>query len=134
MLVYYCEGEFIPPKLLFLYSNIYMYLSSLFLFSGVSGFPQDLKQVYNDPKTGRVIFGWKKLECERMNGVLLGYEVKLYYDEETCTERVIESVTSFAISPQCKPRIPLPIAISVAAINEVGVGDHSPPVKINSSG
>ena len=68
-----------------------------------------------------------------MNGILLGYEIKLYYDEETHIERVIGSVTAYTILPQQKKKLLLPRAISVAAINEIGVGDHSPPVNINTS-
>ena len=74
------------------------------------------------------------MECEQRNGALLGYEIKLYYDEETHTEVVVKSVTTFTILPQLKPKLFLPKAISVAAINEVGVGDHCPPVNVNLSG
>ena len=65
---------------------------------------------------------------------MLGYEVKLYYDEETRTERVIELGNSYTILPQQKHNFLLPNAISVAAISELGVGDHSPLVNINSTG
>ena len=74
------------------------------------------------------------MECEKINGMMLGYEVKLYYDDETYTERVIESVTTYTISPKWKSKVTLPRAISVAAINEYGVGDHSPQVNINITG
>ena len=109
-------------------------LQSLSGFSGVCGFPQDLRQISNDPKTGEVTFVWKEMECEQWNGLLLGYEVKVYFDEEVLVETLLKSVTTYVTSPQWKPKISLPKAISVAAINELGVGDHSPPVKISSSG
>ena len=106
------------------------------IFAGISNYPQDLKQISSDLKTGSVTFGWKELECEQMNGVLYGYEVKLYYDDEKCTERVIESVTTYTILPQWETqhKCTLPTFISVAAINELGEGYHSPPVIINPPG
>ena len=97
---------------------------------GVSSYPQELKQICSDPNTGSVTFSWRVIECKQVNGILLGYEVKLYYGEETCTERVIESMTTYTILPRRKHKFLLPKAISVAAINEVGVGNHSPPVNI----
>ena len=93
-----------------------------------------MKQICNNPKVGSVTFGWKTIECEQISGALLGYEVKLYYDEETCTEKVPKSVNMYTISPRSKHNFSLPKAISIAAVNELGVGAHSPPVKINPSG
>ena len=89
--------------------------------------------MYNDSETGYVTFGWKEIECEQVNGVLLGYEIKLYYDKETRTMRMPKSMTTYTILPQRKVKTFLPNAISVAAVNELGGGDHSPPVKINPS-
>ena len=74
------------------------------------------------------------MQCEERNGVLLGYEIKLYYDKQVYTTEVAESVTMFTIVPQLFPEFSFPDAISVAAINEVGTGSHCPPVNINSSG
>ena len=77
---------------------------------------------------------WSELECEKRNGVLLGYEIKFYCDEKVYTRRVPEFMTTFTILPQWKPELCFPKAISVAAINEVGVGNHCPPVNINLFG
>ena len=101
---------------------------------GITAFPQHLKQEYNMSKTGGIIFSWKALDCEQRNGLLLGYEIKLYNDEQVYTRSVVESVTIFIIRPQWKPDFHFPNAISVAAINEVGVGSHCPPVSIDLSG
>ena len=91
-----------------------------------------MKQTCSDPNTGDVTFDWRDIDCEQVNGALLGYEVKLYYDDgQTRTERVLESVTTYTISPQLKHDYVFPRAISVAAINQLGVGNHSPPVNIN---
>ena len=97
---------------------------------GINGFPHGLKQTCSDPNTGGVTFVWRDMQCEQVNGILLGYEVKLYYGEEIRTKRVLRFVTNYTILPRWKDKYLLPNAISVAAINEVGVGDHSPPVNI----
>ena len=102
---------------------------------GTSAFPQDLKQEHsNISRIGGVTFIWNEMKCEERNGILLGYEIKLYYDKGVYTTRVAESVTMFTIVPQLLPESSFPKAISVAAINEVGAGNHCPPVNINQSG
>ena len=95
-----------------------------------------MNQIHVDPSTGFIIFGWKEIEYSKVNGALIGYEVKLYYDEEVYTDKVVKSVNTYTISPQRLPSNAtlLPNAISVAAVNELGVGNHSPPVKVILSG
>ena len=109
-------------------------LSFAFHNLGISAIPQGLKQECNMFQTEGITFSWKKVDCEQRNGLFFGYEIKLYYDEEVYTRRVVESITTFTILPQWKPELCFPKAISVAAINEVGVGDHCPPVNISLSG
>ena len=101
---------------------------------GISTYPQGLKQECDILQRRGITFSWREIECEPSNGVLLGYEIKLYYDDQMCTVRVGESVTTFTIEPHWRLRPYFPKAISVAAINEVGVGDYCPPVNINQSG
>ena len=103
-----------------------------FYNAGISAFPQGLE--LNMSKLGGVTFSWNEMQCEQRNGVLLGYEIKLYYDKGVYTTRVVASVTMFTIVPQWLPEFSLPKAISVAAINEVGAGIHCPPVNVNLSG
>ena len=116
--------------------SITIKLTSPFYDVEISSFPKDLKQdiEYNTSKTGGITFSWKELECEHWNGVLHGYEIKLYSDDEVCTKTVVKSVTSFTILPQWNPELCFPRAISVAAINQFGVGIHCPPVNITLSG
>ena len=101
---------------------------------GITAFPQGLKQEHNVSERRGVTFSWKEMQCEERKGVLLGYEIKLYYDKQVYTTRVVESVTTFTVLPQWKPGLSFPKAISVAAINELGAGNHCPPVHINQSG
>ena len=98
---------------------------------GIFAIPQCLKQESDISKKGGITFSWKEIDCEQMNGVFLGYEIKLYYRNKVCTEKVDVSVTTFTVQPNWKPKFSFPKAISVAVINEVGVGSHCPPVKIN---
>ena len=114
--------------------NITIKLTLPFCDLGISAYPQDLKQENDISKAGGITFSWKELDCEQRNGVLLGYEIKLYYDDDVYTGRVVESVTTFTIQPNWMLKFSFPKAISVAAINEVGVGNHCPPVKVNLIG
>ena len=119
-----------------MYMYVYMTFKLTLSFHDleISAIPQDLKQVHNMSKRGGITFTWKAVDCEQRNGVLLGYEIKLYNDDQGYTRTVIEPVTIFTILPQWKPVFSFPNAISVAAINEVGVGNHCPPVNIDLSG
>ena len=109
-------------------------LTLSFYTLGIYAIPQDLKQVHSMSKIGGITFTWKEVDCEQSNGVLLGYEIKLYNDEQVYTRTVVESGTIFTILPQWKPDFHFPKAISVAAINEVRVGNHCLPVNIDLSG
>ena len=100
--------------------------------TGPTSYPRDLKQIRSDYK--EITFDWKEFECEKRNGILLGYEVMLYYNDETRTERVTHTKTTYSILRRLNSMVPFPNSISVAAINEIGVGVHSPPVKLNLIG
>ena len=102
------------------------------LHIGIFASPQGLKQESDISKKGGIMFSWKEIDCEHWNGVFFGYEIKLYHESKVCTERVIKSVTTFTVQPKWKPTFSYPKAISVAGINEAGVGSHCPPVKINA--
>ena len=101
---------------------------------GITAVPQGLKQV-NSVSEGRgVMFSWKEMQCKERNGVLLGYEIKLYCGRQVHTTTVVESETMFTVVPQWRTKFSYPKAISVAAMNELGAGNHCPRVKINLSG
>ena len=106
----------------------------MFYDIGVSAFPEGLKQEYNVSKGGGITFSWKEVERDQRNGLLLGYEIKLYYDQQVYTTEKIDTIPAFTILPHWKPEFCFPNAISVAAFNEVGVGNHCPPLNINLSG
>ena len=112
---------------------MYLYLHLSTWLPEVSGFPQDLRLISTNTSTKSVVFGWNQISCEQINGVLLGYEVKIYYDSRIQTVRVTDRVT-YTISVKNRQKFSFPKAISVAAVNELGVGDHSPALSINQSG
>lgn len=106
----------------------------MLLISGVSSYPQDLTFISTDLSLGRIAFAWSEIECEKCNGFLLGYECVIYYDNFKVTENVFPQVTDFTIQLASEPDSRFPRAISVAAINDVGVGDHCPPVTLTDNG
>ena len=93
-----------------------------------------MKQEYHTSQTGGITFSWEEIECEQRNGALLGYEINLHYDEIVHTVKVFKPITAFTIPPLFITQSRYPNAISVAAINQVGVGIHCPPVSIIQSG
>ena len=101
---------------------------------GIPAFPRGLKQVFIIPKKGIIAFSWNEVECEERNGVVVGYEVKLYSDEQVCTKRVFGTFTTVPTLPQWASNFSFPKAISVAAFNEAGIGSHCPPVNISELG
>ena len=100
---------------------------------GISVYNQGLKQEYDISKVGSIKFSWKEVECEQRSGVFIGYEIKLYFDEDVYTRKVAGSVTTYTIQPEEWPGFCFPNAISVAAINGIAV-THCPPVEISLVG
>lgn len=72
------------------------------------------------------------MEYDRVNGALLGYECTIYFDAFNRSEIINASETTYTLS------IPLlsdvPRGFSVAAVNEVGIGDHCPSVNLSYFG
>lgn len=95
-----------------------------------SGYPLDLKVLSANAIS--VTFGWSNVECDKINGRLLGYECKFHFDNCTHIQRVVASITNYTISVPAFEAVPR--AFSVAAINQVGVGDHCPQVALPKLG
>ena len=65
------------------------------------------------------------MKCHQENGPITGYEYRAYYDLFHYTEGTVDkSTTTYTIYDTNIQ------AFSVAAINEAGVGEHCPPMKI----
>lgn len=88
-----------------------------------SGYPSNLRIISIVHLT--VTFQWSKLECDKQNGPLSGYEYRLHTNSRQVTDVVDPDVTAHSVLVE-KPGI---VAFSVAAVNSVGVGPHSPPVE-----
>lgn len=117
---------------------IYTYCEYTYTFSlrfvGITGYPQHLKIIRRDSRLRTVQLGWDELQYDRYNGALIGYDCTTYYDKFAATKRVHFYETAFTVSFPKEPGSPSPRAFSVAAVNEVGVGDHCPPVNITDFG
>lgn len=100
----------------------------------MSSYPKDLTLNSIDLSFGRITFGWSAIECDKCNGILSGYECVIYYDNFNVTERFFPQVTEFTIQLPGEPDSRFPQAFSVAAINDIGVGDHCPPVALTDNG
>ena len=112
---------------------MYMYNSHLntlhfIIHVGPTGVPSDLRVVYANSSV--IKFRWSRLECEKQNGPLIGYEYKICVDNKcikgnvnsqttTCTKHIQRDYGSYC-------------TISVAATNEAGTGDHTPPVHVTN--
>ena len=71
-------------------------------------------------------FSFSKLDCEELNGPLTGYEYKVTRDGKETVVR-IDSDASTCIC-MLKMKGVTNCSVSVAAINEAGVGEHCLPV------
>lgn len=97
-------------------------------FSGPSGCPRDLRIISRDDELSTVTLGWSEVDCQKQNGLLLGYECAIYFSSSKKTELVDSSANTYTISLSEMPSIP--IAFSVAALNEAGFGAHSPSIEL----
>lgn len=110
---------------------MYVYRSIFHTFlelTGPSGYPLDLNVISADAIS--VIFSWSKVDCEKINGALLGYECKIFFHNFTHMERIAASITTCTYTITLPEFQTVPLAFSVAAINEAGVGDHCPQVAL----
>ena len=74
-----------------------------------------------------ITFSWKELKCHQQNGPITGYQYHTYHDlfmlqyDEGIVDSTTSTLTLFDTAVQ---------AFSVAAVNEAGVGEHSPALKL----
>ena len=87
-----------------------------------SGYPTQLRIVQQTPAF--VVFQWNQLKCHQENGPITGYALRTYYQFQYTEGTVDKNTTSYTIYDTHIQ------AFSVAAINEVGIGDHCPPVHV----
>ena len=111
------------------YTYIHIILREIVLYLEPSAFPTHLKVVLQTRNT--VTLQWKRLECYEENGPIVGYQYRIYSDliHQHYQEGIVDGGTN---------RIRLLFgntrkkAFSVAAINEAGVGQHSPLLVLDS--
>ena len=72
-----------------------------------------------------VTFRWKELDCYEENGPITGYQYRAYYGLFNSIENVLDNNTTMVTLPSENM-----LSLSVAAMNEVGIGDHCPPILV----
>lgn len=92
------------------------------MYVGPTGFPLDLRIISQQCLS--VTFQWNKLQCEKSNGQITGYEYELHTGSQTISGMVDPDETTYTASLQN----PGSVTFSVAAVNKEGVGDHCPPI------
>lgn len=92
-----------------------------------SGFPSNVRITMQTSFS--VTFEWNELACYEQNGPITGYQYRIYY----CTLHY----TIGTVGPNSTmhsifyPNSSDPVcAISVAAMNGKGIGEHSPPITV----
>ena len=98
---------------------------SLFSFEGPSAYPPNveiIKQTFQE-----VTFQWKELACPEQNGPITGYLYRVYYDHINFDEGRVDKNTATVTLLYKRMK-----TFSVAAANEVGIGQYSPPLLVPS--
>ena len=94
----------------------------LFILIGPSGYPLNANIILS---SSSLTFEWQRLECFEENGPITGYEYRVYYNLVDYIKGVVaKNITQLTVMHTNVQ------AFSVAAINEAGIGRHSPPVQI----
>ena len=91
-----------------------------------SAFPAHLKVVLQTRTA--ITVQWKRLECYEENGPITGYQYRIYSDLIHYNEGIVDGGTNRVklMFGNMRKR-----AVSVAAINEIGVGQHCPPLLLH---
>ena len=74
-----------------------------------------------------VTFRWKELECYEQNGPITGYQYRAYYGYLNCIENVVDWNTTMVTLSYGNLQ-----SLSVAAMNEAGIGEHCPPILVSN--
>lgn len=114
-------------KDLYVYQNLFSVWYFTFQSTGPSGYITGL--YVSDRQETNVTISWKPLECYKQNGPAIAYGIRLYKGLEfTSATIAADSQTSYTLYNL----VPCwsGYAFSVALINEVGVGDYSPPLPV----
>ena len=94
-----------------------------FSFKEPSGHPSELQIIKQTSST--VTFRWKELDCYEENGPIIGYQYRAYYGLFDYIANVLDSNTTMVTLSSENM-----LSLSVAAMNEAGIGDHCPPTLV----
>ena len=99
----------------------------MYYFSVPSGYPPELRMIAKTLFS--VTFKWNELDCHKQNGHITGYGFRTYYDFMQYIDGVLPP--NKTVHTIYTANIGLGgYSVSVAAINEAGVGEYSPPCTV----
>ena len=105
---------------------LYLYCTHLCTHAEPSGYPSEVK-IFQLTSTS-ITFQWQRLKCQQENGPITGYQYRVYHDLFQYSEGTVECNTTMVTLYDTNVR-----AFSVAAMNEAGIGEHSPLLKLITS-
>lgn len=79
-----------------------------------------------------ITLSWNKLPCKQENGPIIGYQCRLFLHSKLySTDRIMGSESTTYTAKELSPHTEYDF--DIAAINEKGVGDFSPPVTVQTA-
>ena len=87
------------------------------------GYPSQLQIIKQTVQL--VTFQWKELACYEENGPITGYQFRVYYNFNYYQEWRVHSSKTMITLPYSNMQ-----RVTVAAVNEAGIGVYSPPIEV----
>ena len=95
------------------------------------GYPNDIKVISKG--SDFITYSWKELPCHNRNGHIVGYIVAHYWSEDEKSIPVSRSVKTSSTTYTARHLKPfMSISFQVAAFNNAGTGDFSPPFTVKT--
>ena len=101
----------------------YRVLRKISPYTEPSGYPSNVEVINQTTET--IIIQWSRLKCRQRNGPITGYSYQVYRDFVDISKGICQRnmITLSLLGASC-------MHISVAAMNEAGIGEYSPPLTI----
>lgn len=93
-----------------------------------TGYPSNVRILSSTRHT--LSLTWDEVNCYERNGLIIGYQCRLYSNHTHYTTNILGFGVKLPIQISLAMNITI-LAISVAAVNDVGVGPYSKPVGVN---
>ena len=93
-----------------------------------TGYPSNIRILSSE--RSNLILTWDELNCYERNGPIIGYQYRLYINHTHYTSDMVKFDVKLPIQLSVRNHITV-LAISIAAVNDVGVGFYSEPIGVN---